>query len=78
MSKDKPKPLPSRNQTHRWAKYIVGIPTPRWWWRSLSAGRYATAIKYVANIWQLANDNNVRVLPKPRWFPKRFIWGGKR
>ena len=64
-----------RNRTHRWANLIVGLHTPRAWWRKLSPGKFVKAVAYVRNIWLLANDNNVCRMDRPRWFPKWYIWG---
>jgi hypothetical protein len=60
---------------HRWANYIVGMSIPRWFIRKLGQKRRLDLIKYVRNVWFRVNDNPVRKVPRPKWLPKKYIWG---
>ena len=73
----KPETLPSRDRTYRWANHLVGFNVPRWWIRKLSPAKYEKAIKYITYMWLTANDNIVKRVNRPQWFPKKYIWGRK-
>lgn len=71
---------PGRDAAHRVATLMVGWYTPRWWWRRLSPGKFRRACKFVACSFAAASDNYVPAsdLKRPQWFPKRYVYGGKR
>jgi hypothetical protein len=77
VSRANPDTLPGRDRAHVVSVYIGGFHTPRAWWRSLSPGRYRRACLYVWAMIAAASDNIVprSALKRPRWFPKRYIWG---
>jgi hypothetical protein len=72
--KKDPSPLDA-DRIHAWANLIVGFNLPRRFVRSLGIGRRVRLIEYVNYVWLKANDNSPRRVERPRWLPKRFIWG---
>lgn len=72
---EKPEKVPGADRVHEWANLSVGFYFPRAWVRRVSLRKRGTLVRYLAAMWLRANDNNVRVPPRPRWCPKRFIWG---
>lgn len=71
---------PSRDGAHRVATMLAGWHTPRAWWRRLTAAKFRRACVYVWACIAAANDNDVPAaeLVRPKWFPKRYVYGGKR
>lgn len=65
----------SRDRAHEWANFIVGLKVPRWWIRRLSKRRFEKTVKYIEYIWYTANDNRLRKVERPAWFPKKYVWG---
>lgn len=79
MSKRKQGGTSDRDEAYRLAKYLAGWHTPRWWWRGLSRGKFFRAVSFVSCMIAAAGDNRLpaKNLKRPRWFPKRYVYGSK-
>lgn len=65
------------DKVHEWANLIVGLCIPRRAIRKMSLNKRNKLVEYVAYIWDSANDNKVRRVPRPKWFPKKWLWPKK-
>ncbi len=63
------------DKIHAMLNLLMGMAFPRAWVRKLSLNKRLTLCKWAHNYWARANDNNVKVIKKPRWVPKKFLWG---
>lgn len=64
--------IPGRDKIWFWSNLIVGIEIPRAYFRKLSKKKLEELVKWIHNQWMLANDNNVEVINKPSWLPKKY------